>query len=328
MSGNIFDGTGMTTLTLNSALALALSFATPPPQAAVPCGGRIFTGFDTRLSVEIVGRVPPSPTDRFVGLESDGQQVFVATEHRLMMLQAGKPAAASTLPEPLVGMAVDEHGNLFLQFAHSVRVVPRSKGATATIAAENGLGPLRGSATNGFLEVTRTANRARLSIRRTTDLAAFPIADVAGRLGPVSWTPAGLAAVVDNSVVRLSRRDERLTVLDEDTGFAHAGDIALLPDGRAIVALEHVLLLTDGRSRLVIAGAHAAVRASGPAVIVFDKNSGFVWRVSGLDKVGVPALDMRHAEELLRQWRQSGDERVGLEAARIAGCVALTATGR
>jgi hypothetical protein len=316
----------MTTLTLNSVLALALSLAS---QTAVPCGGKIFTGFDTRLSVEIVGRVPPSSTDRLVGLESDGQQVFVATEHRLMMLQAGKPAAAANLPEPLVGIAVDEHGNLFLQFAHSVRVVPRLKGAAAqTISVENGLGPLRGSATNGFLEVTRTPDRARLSIRRTTDLAAFPIADVAGGLGPVSWTPAGLAAVVDNSIVRLSRRDERLTVLDEDTGFAHAGDIALLPDGRAVVALAHVLLLTDGRSRLVIAGADAAVRASGTAVIVFDKNSGFVWRVTGLDRVGVPALDLRHAEELLKQWRQSGDDRVGLEAARIAGCAALTTQAR
>ena len=122
----------------------------------------------------------------------------------------------------------------------------------------------------------------------------------------------------------MDRKDAALVSVDRDLGYTEAMGITRLSDGRVVVSLKNVLMLTTSTTRLVLAAIRAAVRSSDSAMVVFDLESGYLWRVSGLERVGNPAADRSHAEELLSQWKQKQDTRAGLEAARIVGCSALT----
>jgi hypothetical protein len=304
-------------LSLLSAASAAYQQTTP-----VPCGGQVYKGFDSRLTGELLTRIPEATKD-FVGLEVDGKQVFIATATGVFMISDGKVARTRS-SEPLDAIAVDGQGDLLMQSRRTIRILPRVSGKAFSVPGETIAGRIIGSGADSFLETRRDATgRTELIARRTSDFAGFQLLTLQGDVGPLAWTPAGLAAIVDGGIVTMDRKDAGVGAIDRDRGYTEATGISRLSDGRVVVSLKNLLMLTTGTTRLVLAAIHGATRAADSSLVVFDRETGYVWRVTGLEKVGDAAADKRHAEQLLSQWKQNRDTKAGLEAARILGCSAL-----
>lgn len=290
---------------------------------AVPCNGKVYRGFDSRLTGELLARIPEATKD-FVGLEVDGKQVFVAARDAVYAVDAGKVAVTRS-DEPLQGIAMDRQGDLLVQSRQTIRIIPRSPGKPFSAPGESITGRIVASGADSFLEIRDEAdNRTRLIAHRASDFAPFQLATLQGVRGPIAWTPTGMAAILDSGVMVMALKDSSLVGVDRDRAFGDATGITQLPDGRIIVALKNLLLITGKEGRLVLAAIHGAVRPAGSSAIVFDRSSGYLWQVSGLDKVGNTAADRRHADDLLSRWKKSGDVQSGLEAARILGCQVLS----
>jgi len=289
----------------------------------VPCDGQIYRGFDSRLTGEILARIPEATKD-FVGLEADGQQVFVASRDSVYVVDHGK-VAVSRSTEPILAIAVDRQGDLLIQSQQTIRVIPRPPAKPFSAPVKAVTGRITGSGADSFLEIREGADhRTQLMIRRAADFEPLQFVTLEGNLGPLNWGPNGMAVILDGGIMVTREKDSSLAGVDRDTGFADATGIVPLPDGRVIVALKSFLVMTGGTGRLILAAISASVRSSGTTLIVFDRRTGFLWRVSGFESVGEAAADRRHADDLLTEWKKTGNRESALEAARILGCDVLS----
>jgi hypothetical protein len=80
----------------------------------------VYHGFDSRLTGELLARIPEATQD-FVGLEVDGEQVFVAATNAVNLMDGGT-VAITRLSEPLRAIAVDRQGDVLLQSDRTIRV--------------------------------------------------------------------------------------------------------------------------------------------------------------------------------------------------------------
>lgn len=307
-------------------IALETTASVHGQTAAVPCGGRLYRGFDSRLTGELLARIPEATKD-FVGLEVDGAQVFLAASDALYTVDAGKIAVTRST-EPITAIAVDRQGDLLVQTQQTIRLIPRPPAKPFSVPAGHLVGRIVGSGAESFIEVRDEGGDRTLIVRRPNDFAPFPLVRLRGAKGPLAWTSTGATAIMNGSIVTMAVTDGRLAGADGERAFSDATDVAQLPDGRVVVALEHLLVLTGPTGRLVLAMIHAAARPAGQSLIVFDRDQGLLWRVSGLEQVGDVTADQRHAETLLAEWRRTRDLQVGLEAARILGCQVLASGAR
>jgi hypothetical protein len=307
------------------ACAFCLALATAEgliAQTRVPCGGQLYTGFDSRLSVDALGRLP-SDAAPVVGLEVDRDQIFAATPTKLFLFQKDKPTVSSALPGQLMSMAIDEAGTLLLQFGDSFRTIPRGSQGVREWTTPRWSGQAHGSGATSFLEIVREPSGAALVVRRPADLAPLPFVRLPGALGPAAWTQSGLVAVLDQRVVELNTVTSHFTEIGRDAGYTRARDLTVLQDGRVVLALDKTLVLIGTNARLILAGFSGRVRAFESGIVAVDEASGFLWHVNGLGNVGEASLDQRHAQELLTRYRQTRNRQLALEAARIVGCSAL-----
>jgi hypothetical protein len=150
----------------------------------------------------------------------------------------------------------------------------------------------------------------------------LPIARVSGKLRAVGWNAVGLSAVVDHSLVAWGAGAKDLHILSSIASLERAKDVLLIGESRAVVILDSLTALITGSGQLVIAGLTGSGRYSNDALFLLDRRSGTIWKVTGLEQIGVKAADDEYAKKLIASAKgedPSQSEKF-LEAARILGC--------
>jgi hypothetical protein len=305
-----------------AAIALIAISATAGASAEQPCSvGSPFLGFDSRLRIDIAGRVPVT-TEVPVSFEIVGTRPVVAYEHRVVAVDGTKLVVYPSL-EQISALAVDRSNGVWLQSGNEVRRFGPDRmviGGTLSGGARihnSGAGPFLITRFDG--EMTRLAFRA-------PDGTATPALDLQGAFRAASWNHIGLAAVVDYSLIVWPAGARDVTRLGEDNAFRDTRDVTLIGADRAVLTLSNLVVLQTDKGRLVLAAMRARARWHNGALFLLDEGSGVIWKVEGLEGVGTPASDFAHAARLVQK---VPDAAFGLshspafkEAARIVGCEA------
>jgi hypothetical protein len=283
-----------------------------------PCYRQPYRGFDSRLTAEAIGLAPLDARD-VRGFEIVSGRPVVALSHRLIGLDGNQPVFFPSL-DVIDGIAVDDRDHLWVQTGESVRrfVGERLESVRALRA-----GVVVHDSGHALLAESSTSPEAtQIVLRSPEQRRSLPPLVAEGRLTAMSWNQAGLAAIVDSTLITWPAGAKSATRLYADVGLANARDVCLLSPTRAIIALQHVVVLIDKGTVLVLAVMPARVRQVDGIVYLLEPRSGIVWRISGIDKVGDRDGDRAHATRLLTQLPKDRPENdlAFLEAARIVGC--------
>jgi hypothetical protein len=283
-----------------------------------PCYRQPYRGFDSRLTTEAIGRVPIDASD-VRGFEIVGGRPVVALSHRLVGLDGNQPVFFPSL-DAINSLAVDDHEHLWVQTGEKVRrfvgdrmeVVRTVKNGVTVYDSGHAL-LAEGLSSQGAMQIV---------LRSPTQERSLPPLVAEGRLTAMSWNLAGLAAIVDSTLVTWPAGGKSATRLYADEGLASARDVCLLSPTRAIVALQNFVVLIDKGSPLVLAIMPARVRQVDGVVYLLDQRGGIVWKISGIDQVGDRDHDRAYAARLLTHLPKGRPENdlAFLEAARIVGC--------
>lgn len=306
-------------LSATAVVAALLTGVVAAQSAPGDCSSLSFRGFDSRLDVELVARVDLGGS-QVTGFEVAGGRPVIAFERRLLGIDNGRLMSMPSL-ERIDGLAADANGRLWVQHGTRVRRVGKER-----VEAAGELAPDRRLHNSGhalFMQSAALDGRTRLVVHGLTEEAVLPPVDLeGGKLVTLSWSQAGMAAVVGGSLVAWPAGARSVTRLLEDEGLRAARDVALVAPGRSVVALPDTLALVTDRGIAVLALIRARVRWSDNALFVLDESWGAVWKVSGLDRLGTVDGDKAHASAILKQLPPGAPEtHLGfLQAARIVGC--------
>lgn len=306
---------------LSSAAVVAALVTTTAAAQSAPsgCSSLAFKGFDSRLNVELVARVDLGGS-RITGFEIAAGRPVIAFERRLLGIDNGRLVSMPSL-ERIDGLAADANGQLWVQQGTRVRRVGKER-----VEAAGELPPGRRLHNSGhalFMQSAALEGRTRLVVHGLAEEAALPPVDLeGGKLVTLSWSQAGMAAVVGGSLVAWPAGARSVTRLLEDEGLRSARDVALVAPGRSVVALPDTLALVTDRGIAVLALIRARVRWADNALFVLDESWGAVWKISGLDRLGSVDGDKVHASAILKQLPSKAPEThpAFLQAARIVGC--------
>ena len=100
-------------------LVVALFGARPIAQTTGSCLDSIYRGFDSRLTVDLVGRAPIG-TDPIVGFEVVNGRAVVAYPHRVVGVGDGRLVAQPSL-DRISSLAVDSVGTVWIQTSNGVK---------------------------------------------------------------------------------------------------------------------------------------------------------------------------------------------------------------
>jgi hypothetical protein len=276
-----------------------------------------YAGFDSRLKVEIAGRIAPSQ-NKVVGFEIALRTLIAATSDQLSIITAGKLSSFALVRAPL-SILTDEGARVSLVDSKGVHSIPDSANSTPL----NARGQVFNSGNSTLLDVYSEAGSTRLVLRHY-DGSAFGIAKVRGQLRTASWNREGLSAVIGNSLYTWVPGNQQFVRLLTDSALKDARDVCLLSQKRAVLALPNAVLLITDRSQLIIVAFEGRCRWSNDTLYLLDQRTGLIWAVRGVEQLGDPERDEQHARTLIQQL-PSGGTGTGvtplfLEAARILGC--------
>jgi hypothetical protein len=284
-----------------------------------PCAGvKPYLGFDSRLRVDVAGRVAPT-SDEPIGFEVAGSRPVVAYEHRLVAVDGNRLVGYPSL-DRISALAVDRSGGLWLQTSDKIRRF----GADQLVAAGtlSSGARIHNSGAGAFLVVRPRSGVARLAFR-AADGTATPALELEGAFRTASLNSEGLSAVVDDSLIVWPSGSQSVRRLAEDVAFRGARDVVLIGENRAVVTLSNLVVLQTDQNLLVLAAMKARARWQNGSLYLLDERSGVIWKIDGLDGLGTPAGDFAHAARLVKQapdevsnWNSPAFQ----EAARIVGC--------
>jgi hypothetical protein len=300
-------------------LVLSLSSVTLAVHSFASCTDSLFVGFDSRLATELLARLPSSQ-DPIRGFEIVNGKPVVAFPHRLLAFAPDQLASFPSL-DPIEGISADGAGRLRLQSPHKISIVRASQIEPDVSLSGTTAGHLLDSGNPLLLEARSDDQRVRFIARRP-DGASLPLMTVPGQFRTASWNRAGLAAVVGDTLLVWPAGARQAVRLASDIGLRSAQDVCLVGPDRAVVTLPHVVLLVTSKTQLVLVGIPALCRWNQGTLFLLDRHSGMIWTVKGMEKLGDPASDAAHANELLRAIPKTAaaDDSRFLEAARILGC--------
>jgi len=300
-------------------MLIAASAAAPRP--ADRCG-QAFTGFDSRLHVDLVGILPEgagAPVG--FGLAAGGPIVATA-DHVYALTSAG--TIAIPVDRPIIAIATDDTGRIALQSADGVAFVGRT--GLEPIARWGRIveGRIFGSGEHTFVEAIEKDSVTSVGVRQPRDGRVLPVLQLTGSLHAVSWDRHGLLAVIGRSLVRWAPPGNALERIAADAGFDSASGACALDAGRAIVSTRTATLLFAATRATVIAGAGGWCRTSGDAIFLFDPRVRRVWKLTGTADLGAADLDLARAARLVQLAVAQDPPVAGTlefrEAVRLIGC--------
>jgi len=282
-----------------------------------PCTGiNPYLGFDSRLRVDVAGRVAAT-SDEPIGFEVAGSRPVVAYEHRLVAVDGPRLVGYPSL-DRISALAVDRSGGLWLQTSDKIRrfgvdqLVAAGTLSTGARIHNSGAGP--------FLVIRPGSGVTRLAFR-AADGTATPALELEGAFRAASLNSVGLSAIVDDSLIVWPSGSQSVRRLAEDVAFRGARDVALIGGKRAVVTLPNLVVLQTDESRLVVAAMRARARWQNGTLYLLDERSGVIWKLEGFEGLGTAAGDFAHAARLVQQVPDKGlDSPAFQEAARIIGC--------
>jgi tetratricopeptide (TPR) repeat protein len=291
----------------------------------VDCQHKLYTGFDSRVKARVLGRLGPG-RESVVGFDVVRGTPVVALPHRLVSFR--KQRINLFVDDDIQGLVSDSSGSLILQVRdsggsqHSVFKQLGAHGIQVdSKLTANVRGTLHGSGTKLFLEAISEGTQTTLLARRR-DGAYTVMASLKGELRTVSWNNSGLAAVASNTALIWPAGSREIMALAADKGLDGTRDICLIGSDRAVLALNHSVLVLTQNNATVLVGMQARCAWDGTSLYLLDEESGLVWSVRGVEKLGTKIGDLAYAEQLIGSLPSSApnDSRAALEAARSIGC--------
>lgn len=272
---------------ITSTLASLTAQSPTSSPASVQCREQLFRGFDSRLKPSLIGRFPTSK-DAVVGFAVLGGKPAVVFSHRILALESladitalpSFKALSGILSTP-VALRVRTAGG-FLRFGESGLEPARQDGLIegAFIAQDstpNAVMAVQHGATAEFTVLTPSGTK-------------LPIASISGQLHSVSWTTAGLAAVVGDSLFTFGTGEDKFRSTPPDTAFKTAVGLCMVGPSRAVVIYPHTAVLYDhGLRSILVAINDGRCAFDGKALYLLDTGNGLVWRVDDLAAVGSAA---------------------------------------
>ena len=293
--------------------AAALASASASLSAAErSCIDQAFRGFDTRLNVDIAGKVPVAEAP--VGFELVEGRPVVAFSHRLIVID-GKRLIAQPSLDAIQALTVDANGRVRLQANNTVRLFGPDRLVDEGRVAEGGL--IHNSGAPTYLLTASAADRTRVVFAGEGTAAAA--LDFTGRLTRASLNAVGFAAIIGDALVTWTPGSTTVDTLALDIGLRQAIDVVLIGPNRVVVALPNVVVLVTDRTRIVLGGLSARIRWKEGTLYALDQTSGIVWTLTGLEAIGVPEKDRERARQLAGQAASAAAPEY-LEAVRLAGC--------
>jgi len=287
--------------------------------AAVTCSDTVFRGFDSRLKIRPIGKVPDT-SEPPIGFEIVNGHAVVAFSHRVLALDADTVVAIPSL-DPITSIAVDGSGLLRLQTSKNVRQLGTERFEADSALTKAIKGRIFGSGQDSFLDAVRLPEQTQflLTTGGGHSLALFR---TAGDFRVGSWNASGLAAVIDNRLIVWQKGATQLIQLAADKGLEEARDVVLIEPKRAVVSLPHTTMLVGGDTKIVIVGVQTFCRWINDVLYLLDVQSGIIWAVEGLRNIGTAQGDENHARTLVASLARDAPESAPafLEAARIVGC--------
>jgi TonB family protein len=280
------------------------------------------------VQATLLGRVPTKELPSIRGFEilPDGNPV-IAVPHGLITFRQQKVIQTDIVDE-IKSIAVDDKGALIVETmpvsASNQRLFKRIEGKRLAEDPRFTIGPeatLFNSGNAAFLTITSSSESVRFAARnRSGDV--LPLAKAEGRLRAVSWNRAGLAAVVDSTLLVWQSGGTELTRLAVDSGLSGAIDSCLIDSNRAVVSLQNWVVLVSQKGTSAIVGIRARCRYAQGTLYLLDERDGLVWALRGIERVGGRESDVEHARNLIKQNPANATESSSryLEAARIVGC--------
>lgn len=305
---------------MTSALALsaALAVGAMPIMRGTPpsCESAVYLGFDTRLKPQAVVRFPVDQ-GTVVGFEVKAKRPMLALADRLFGFN-GSTVVVQPLPTAIGAFAFDRSGVLYVQSATGIGRLDGKSIRPIELALH---GRMLNSGTDAFLDVAPGPATTTLTLRRR-DGRIMDLVSADGVVGAANWSPDGLAAVIGNALFTWVPGEKSLVRLWTDSGSLLVHDVVSVGNRRVVVATKRSLLLVSAGRALVLGAVGGRVRWSDGLLYVADEQTGIVWRLDGLSKIGDRADDEAYAAALIRVTPAEAHEEHAafMEAARIVGC--------
>lgn len=310
-----------------SALLVAFWISGALLHAVDPCARPPFQGFDSRLQIQYLGRVPIT-SEPIVGFELLNGRPIVAYPHSVIAIDH-RHALQYRTPEQIVAIAADAAGALWLQTAPGLGQAAPGLFLLqkAGFVRDSNLTVLENSVfydsgNPAFLELARGSESAKLFVVRRQDGVKAYLAPVRGTIHAISWNQAGLAAVVEAGVYVWRAGSNDLVRLGLDTGFSKARDVTLVGPERAVLALQNYVVLISRSGQTVVVGFKARCRFMDGVLYLLDERGGFLWALRGIEKLGHSDSDKDYARHLIQSNPGNATETSSryLEAVRLVGC--------
>jgi hypothetical protein len=285
--------------------------------------GRAFTGFDSRLAVELVGIVP-ADAGMPVGFEITAKGPVVATARTLYAITA-EGAVPVPLDQAISGIAVDASGRLVLQSEAGVGFVGKSGLEPIAPWTNVVLGQVLNSGEPSFIEAIVKDGVTSFAVRMPTTNRTLPIAQLTGPFRAGAWDRHGLLAAVGQSVVRWGSPGTSLELIAADSGLDETTGVCALSSSRALVLTRSATLLFTGKTPSVVAGVGGRCRTTeNGTTFIFDPHLRRVWKLTDTQDLGDPAKDLAQATRLVQLGVAQGTAfsatQEFTEAVRLIGC--------
>lgn len=308
-----------------TAVFVFVSVITLNAQNAGWCEGHPYGGFDGRLTVTILGRVPME-NSAFVGFEVIHNQPVVAFPHRVLAMTP-KSILSWASVDNVRNIAADAENRLLVQTDKTI-LTPGSGNVFVSVdsLAKAVHGELLDSGNSNVLSLSKSGPETwTLTAERSngTEGSSLQLHDA---VKAVSWNENGLSLIAGGTLVTWPVGTVKMSVLGSDTGFAEAQDSCLAAPDRAVVALRNIVVLITRDTAAVVVSMAARVRCSGDSVHLLDTRTGVIARVTGLERIGHKLADREYARSLISLAAGPTEKNpTFLEAARILGCTGARA---
>ena len=287
--------------------------------AEASCTESVYQGFDSRLTLDLVGRLP-TDRDGIRGFEVARGKPLVAFSHRLLGIESDALVSMPSL-DSIEALTVDAAGRPRLQSTRGIQTIGASQLQPDTVLSQVVAGRLFNSGNNVFVDAV-TKDRSVQFLARQLDGKSIPIVSAKGELRTASWNAIGLAAIVEETLLVWQAGGRELVRLRTDVGLRSARDACLLGPRRAVVALPHVVVLITDKAQIVLVAFAGRCRWADGVLYLLDERYGLIWSVRGIDKIGNALDDAAYAAMIIRALPKDATEANPrfLEAARILGC--------
>jgi hypothetical protein len=285
------------------------------------CNEAPYGGFDGRLSVVPIGKVPIQG-DHVVGFEVVGDKPVVAFPHRLLAVTPKGLVSWTSLDE-VAHVAADDKARVLIQTNKGISSAGRGQSLEPVTALTNANhGEIFDSGNINVLSLVKgsSANPTFVSIRPNgTSGSSLELHDP---VRAVSWGTQGLSLIAGYALMEWPTGSSKISLLGADTGFAQAQDTCLLGPDRIVVALPNLVAVVSKETTSIIVNMSARVRCAADTLYLLDLKTGIIARATGADKLGYKDANVKYARDIISTLPHGVTERNPnfLEAARLLGC--------